>query len=83
MHYSTSCITQAGDAHLCLSCISGLFFATVSAGDTSFIYGDTTAIIKGRLLTNINVIVRIEIQEVKTFEGKLFSSSYLAIGSKT
>ena len=51
------------------------FFAIVSAGDTSFIYGNTTATIKDRLLTNINVTVRIEIQEVKTFEGQLFSSS--------
>ena len=51
------------------------FFAIVSAGDTSFIYGNTAATIKDRLLTNINVTVRIEIQEVKTFEGQLFSSS--------
>ena len=51
------------------------FFAIVSAGDTFFIYGNTAATIKDRLLTNINVTVRIEIQEVKTFEGQLFSSS--------
>ena len=77
MHYSTSCLAETGDIHVCFRCIFGLFFATVSAGDTSFIYGDTTAITKDRLLTNINVtvLVRIEIQEVKTVEGQLFSSS--------
>ena len=47
-----------------------VFFATFSAADTSFLYCNATAIIRDRLLTNINitVTVRIEIQQIQSFE---------------
>ena len=47
-----------------------VFFATFSAADSSFIYCNATTITRDRLLTNINIAVtlRIEIQQIKSFE---------------